>query len=1037
MFAWSSPNLVFAQPGLKCDGYAALNTFERIQFLEMSIGPRSEVSAQYLSEPGCGRAMLDALKGLGANIDYADEKSGFALVTIAREKLLASLDIAGIAYAFTRDDDRMYYQDPIAKIPQCQRKAEPVPTITIPYPRVATALAPDGPYFAADEIGLTELRRQHPEADGRGVHIAVADEGFDLLHPALQQAMDSMGNTLPKVSDLDTRTSPGEDSSWVLFGDPIQTTDGVFDAAGRRWIVPQDGTYRFGIFKQDLVLGPEDNSQTKKLALSVGVLLDESHQRIWVDTDGDGSFKNQRALGDFATTHDIDWFGTKTGTDDNRIPFGIKFDLVPNAVYIRIGESHGTLVGGPLAANRLTGGLFDGAAPNAQLIDSKTYRATYLAGLVEMFRRSDVDVINKSGGLGRAGYTGSQEGIEDFAQRVVERLISVYNKPIATFSAAVGTIHVNDYAGPEMLRRNRQVGGPYRDTINGGFPFLPNGLVNAVVAPSANLITASRYKPFVLTWPDGTRRSFDNRFEPPAPAGYDIGANNSPTIPVVSGVLADLISEANREHIRYNAVRLNNAVFTGTRLLDGIPLSQQGYGLINAANSWDQLAKMARADDPNNTELTSFTVTQIRDGQKVDVQGFHLDLPKPGEKTQGEIWITRHGGFAGGRKYKFSLRGDRGDYELVDQEATLERDKPVHVRFKTNGSSGWNIVLLELRDTKADVVMQDVPLSVRVPEVPEKMAPGVDKYEAALPPLTSENEYVRVGEDVQAARYVMKIPYTGPENISTRSFPGGHYRTTKTPPGEPVDATHHVGPLETLQSLVVNDTPGTQPIFWENRGRPEYATQYDGPAPDVSIHAELTVSKYAVAIAKNGTDTLNITNKLAEVEGHVELYDAKFATSELQGQGNHAMAETDFEMPANLSQWRARVKGAIAGAHADAYLFSCVGKNGCSIVVQQEITDKGASLVVDKPQAGTWKLVLRSREPVTGNPTFKLTEAQLTPTPTPAPAADTKHPSGATWTLPLPRTTRYAAFRIAGTPGVEREKDGLLIAWTPLDATAP
>jgi len=32
---------------------------------------------------------------------------------------------------------------------------------------------------------------------------------------------------------------------------------------------------------------------------------------------------------------------------------------------------------------------------------------------------------------------------------------------------------------------------------------------------------------------------------------------------------------------------------------------------------------------------------------------------------------------------------------------------------------------------------------------------------------------------------------------------------------------------------------------------------------------------------------------------------------------------------------------------------------------------------------------------------------------------------------------QYAAFRIAGTPGFEREKNGLLIAMTPLDATAP
>ena len=302
---------------------------------------------------------------------------------------------------------------------------------------------------------------------------------------------------------------------------------------------------------------------------------------------------------------------------------------------------------------------------------------------------------------------------------------------------------------------------------------LPNGLVNIVLAPSANLETDSRYEPQDITWDDGKRHSFsDDRFSPAAPDGYVIGANNnSPTIPVVSGVLADLISEARRDHVRYNAPRLNNAIFTGARLLDGFPVSQQGYGLINAAQSWDQLAKMAKADDPANKELTSFTVSRVEDGHSVEVQGFHANLPETGQKLNGEIWITRHGGYAERRKYTFALRGNDGSYTLLDHEAELERNKATCIRFRTNGAAGWKLVFLELRDAKADVVMQDIPLSVRVPDVPEKIGPGVDKYESNIPPLRSEHQYVRVGNDVQAARYAMHIPYTGP-CCSLRIFPG-------------------------------------------------------------------------------------------------------------------------------------------------------------------------------------------------------------------------------------------------------------------------
>ncbi len=776
----------------------------------------------------------------------------------------------------------------------------------------------------------------------------------------------------------------------------------------------------------------------KKLSLSVGVLWNPKSSQVWVDTDDDGSFKNQSALGDYAANHDIGWFGTKIGQDDNRIPFGIKIDTAKDAVYIRIGGDHGALVAGPLAANKLTGGLFDGAAPSAQLVDTGFGGASLIAAMVKMAARSDVDVLNRSGGIARAGLTGSREGIEDFAQRVLERLAVVYGKPMACLCDAAGAILVDDYAGAEMLRRNRQLAPPYLDTINGGVSGRPDGLVNKVLAPSANLVTESRYIPLDLLWDDGKKHSFqDTSINPPAPDGYVIGSNPSPTIPVVSGVLADLISEAKREHVRYNAFRLDNAIFTSTRLLPGFPVSLQGYGLINAAASWDQLAKMAKVDDPANMELTSFTLSRMKGGRTIEVQGFHADLATPRERLEGEIWVTRHGGYAGGRHYTFSLRGNDGSYELLDHEATLERDKATRIRFRTNGASGWNITFLELRDAAADVIMQDIPLSVRVPDVPEKIGPGIEKYESSIKPLRTEHRYIRIGEDIQAARYVMRIPYTGPQTISSRTFPGERYRTMKAPDGEPVDAAHHVGPMEELRSLVANDASGTQEITWENRGRPEYATQYDGPAPDVPIHATLTVTKYAVAIARTRDRRLSITNRLANVEGHVELFDAKFDVTEMKGHGNHAMTEVGRDVPAGLAQWRVRVAESTSSVHADAYLLNCTSKSGCYVVSQQEITDKGALLVVDKPRAGTWKIAVRSREQVGGECTYKLSEAQLTPTQTIDSETNATYRSGETWTVALPNTVQYAAFRIAGLAGVEREKNGLLVAMTPLTNEMP
>jgi hypothetical protein len=286
----------------------------------------------------------------------------------------------------------------------------------------------------------------------------------------------------------------------------------------------------------------------------------------------------------------------------------------------------------------------------------------------------------------------------------------------------------------------------------------------------------------------------------------------------------------------------------------------------------------------------------------------------------------------------------------------------------------------------------------------------------------------------------MRIPYTGPENSGGRQFPGFRFSERTTPPGEPVDAAHHVGAMEALESLVLNDEPGTQRIYWSNRGGSEYATQYDGPAPDAPIHAELTVTKYAVEIQKAASDTLTITNKLADIDGKAELYDATIKASQLAGAGLHATGQLERTVPTDLVQWRVRVTADSASSDpADAYLLNCTGKNGCVVAAQQQISAAGKTVTFDKPGAGNWKIVVRSRGQVSHPVTYTVREALLVQGDSIDPDGG-QHPSGTTWTLPLPSRqsdAQYAAFRIAGTSGVASEKNGLLIAITPLDKDAP
>jgi hypothetical protein len=318
------------------------NKYELGGFITASFSDKPKIAVQLLSAPGRGGAMLKPLRDLGADVQFADEKVGYALVLLPKHKLMDTLDLPDIDSASPiASDSWMYRFSPERSyVPPADRKPKPVATIALPLPRVGRSLSKDGPYFAAEEAGLLDLWKRHPKADGRGVRVAVVDEGLDLLHPSVRLAKDANGNTVPKVADIMTFSDPAKSPSWVPFGEPVCATNGRFTTAGRTWRVPRDGTYRFGIYSNEFHLGffrsweKKQDPQLKKVSLSVGVLWDERRNRVWVDTDGDGDFQNQRALGDYTETHDIDWFGRKEGDDDNRIPFGVKIDRARKAAYL-------------------------------------------------------------------------------------------------------------------------------------------------------------------------------------------------------------------------------------------------------------------------------------------------------------------------------------------------------------------------------------------------------------------------------------------------------------------------------------------------------------------------------------------------------------------------------------------------------------------------------------------------------------------------------------------------------------------------------
>ena len=167
----------------------------------------------------------------------------------------------------------------------------------------------------------------------------------------------------------------------------------------------------------------------------------------------------------------------------------------------------------------------------------------------------------------------------------------------------------------------------------------------------------------------------------------------------------------------------------------------------------------------------------------------------------------------------------------------------------------------------------------------------------------------------------------------------------------------------------------------------------------------------------------------------------------MNGEGAHASVEVKREIPEHLNQWRIAVfSSSLPPDSADAFLLNCTNvKNGCYVAEQKVFGKGGATIIVENPKEGNWRIVVRTREPINKAVKYDLREAFLTPSSTPIETVEEKHASGATWSVTLPGKqgdAQYVAFHIAGHPENEVRQDegaknGVSIALTALDANAP
>ena len=204
----------------------------------------------------------------------------------------------------------------------------------------------------------------------------------------------------------------------------VKGRNGTFIVGGATYTTPrgQGGSnFRFGLFNENGMVGGvsewtgcgsasrADVDRDAVCGENIALLWD-GDEKVWVDTNQDRSFANEKAMEQFSKNRDFGILGTDNPATTRRetVPFTVQADEKSNRVNLGVvAQAHGTHVAGIAAGKDFMGGVWDGVAPEAQIVAVNVcvpQGGCTLNGLIEgmtyAIADAKVDVANMSiGGL--------------------------------------------------------------------------------------------------------------------------------------------------------------------------------------------------------------------------------------------------------------------------------------------------------------------------------------------------------------------------------------------------------------------------------------------------------------------------------------------------------------------------------------------------------------------------------------------------------------------------------------------------------------
>jgi hypothetical protein len=910
------------------------------------------------------------------------------------------------------------------------------------------------------------FRKEHPTWDGRGVTLALIDMNPDPLEPELQQARTLDGKIVRKIFTYETVIDPDDEDEgrWLKMKDQVTSSGGTFTYDGKTYKAPRNGTFRIALLDEATFDSLSSSGLEKDLnrdgnppgsSRLFAVIWDEQTNDVWVDTNQNLSFTDEKALTDYRVRPEFAVFGTdnpKTAVRES-VGFGVQIDKARHLVAINAGVPfHASLIVGSALGSRGAHGRFDGVAPGARLASEAEGCMAY--GQTEAVIRALENPQVDAAWLEQCNNITKPYLLRDgrlVPTVIYSRLIEKYRKPIMIpthnypvlggsddFVLADCGIGVGGHESQGSFLTNYGFRTRYVDNllITGGYAPMGNGGFGPTIISPSNIISGYR------GWEDAASGYMASVFR--LPPGYRISGGTSTATPVATGAVALLISAAKQTGIKYDACRIKQALSMSAKHVANIPVYKQGNGVINVAGAWDLLKAMDRAGDPPLITSAApvrhaYSALLVKPDEGVGL--YEHEGWSPGDHGRRTMTFTRTTGPSGAMPFTISMISDSGGSVSAPSSISLPLNEPVPVTLDVAVTTpGVHSSLITLDNpavpghayrTLATIVAGEaldatnhytVKTSTEVPR-PEmrsyfyRVPAGVSALHVVLDSSRRELQLAIIKPDTRTATATRIVAERG-----TRGGGGGGGENPVLPPETYVVTD----PMPGVWEIRLTDIEDTRTFDWK-------ASETGKPVPPTKVTLTVTAlaaGPSAPAVAANSgdqsgqaatqqarpiglTSDVALVSRMADFTGKASSYQLGSARVERPSIRAHQQQVFEIDVPAGSAALRVTVANPRdTAADLDVYVYDCTKK---------ECRNGGASadpgtnevVMVQHPAAGKWKVVVDGASVPSGETAYDYSDVVFNQVYGMLNVTDTtaKRESGSAWTV---KTNEWIASVPAG-----------------------